>query len=65
MKYAQVVFLMEFKVGQDSGKGREFESHCYQKRKWDIGIVPCTEGVLMVQQDLSGRPAIIKAELDL
>ena len=31
----------------------------------DIGIAPCTEGALMVHQDLSGRPADQKAELGL
>ena len=31
----------------------------------DIGIAPCTEGALMVHQDLSGRPADQKGELGL
>ena len=42
-----------------------FESHCYQKRKMDIGMAPCTEGAPIVQTGSKWKTSDVKAQLDL
>ena len=38
---------------------------CRHERKLDVGKSTCTEGAPIILQELSGRPPIYKAELDL